>query len=650
MNTEPSKPESNVPSRSERSSTRRILKEISDPHPGLHPALIPGIGVDETGYRFKPSKVVFAICAVFIVAFLTWGFGFREHFAETAADMQSWIIRNLGWLLSTVVIVVFVFMVWVAFSRRGGIRLGQDNEKPEFSTISWIAMLFCAGVGVTLLFYGAYEPLEYYVNVPPGFAAEAGTTDAMLSSMAQIMFHWGPIPWAIYGLIGAAMAYSTYRRGRPGLISAILDPIFSQRTKGVLGPVVDIMSVLVTLFGVATSLRVGALQIMRGVELISGWSPEGNALLISIVALLTAVFIISAVSGVKRGIRLLSNVNMVLAAFIALFVFLAGPTLFLINFMPASVVAFFKELPVMLERSAIQGDAEAEFMQWWTVFYWAWWIAIIPFVGMFIAKISRGRTLREFFIAVIGAPTVVTFVWFAILGGTSMYQESQGHELYASEEYQDILFNMFETLPLGNIMSIIALGSIVIFFVTSGDSATLVMGSIVQGGRTIPSKWVTVVLGLSVSGFALAMLLAGGQTMLSTVQAFITSAGLPFTIIVLLLMVAWAKDLNSDPYLWRQKYAQIAIAEGVKRGIEEHGDDFTFASAEVADPDRGAGAWFDSEDPAHTEWYEEATTGSIRAIDPHRTDLDEAERKNLVQRLVAEKDIYEDKTDDNYEK
>ncbi|HIY66336.1 MAG TPA: BCCT family transporter [Candidatus Agrococcus pullicola] len=240
---------------------------------------------------------------------------------------------------------------------------------------------------------------------------------------------------------------------------------------------------------------------------------------------------------------------MMLAAGIALFIFIAGPTVFLINFMPASVIAFFKELPVMLERSAIQGEASADFLQWWTVFYWAWWIAIIPFVGMFIAKVSRGRTLREFFVAVIAAPTVVTFVWFTILGGTSMYQESQGHELYASEEYQDILFNMLETLPFGGIMSIVAIGSIVIFFITSGDSATLVMGSIAQGGRTVPSRWVSVVLGLAVSGFALAMLLAGGETMLSTVQAFITSAGLPFTAIVLVLMVAWAKDLNADPYL-----------------------------------------------------------------------------------------------------
>ena len=316
-----------------------MLQELSDPHPGLHPALTPGIGVDETGYRFKPSKIVFAVCAVFIVGFLTWGFGFREHFAETAAGMQSWIIANLGWLLSSVVVLVFIFMVWVAFSRRGGIRLGRDDEEPEFSTVSWIAML---------------------------------------ASMAQIMFHWGPLPWAIYGLIGASLAYSTYRRGRPGLISAILDPIFNQRTEGIFGPLVDVLSVLVTIFGVATSLGVGALQIMRGVELVSGWSPAGNGLLIGIVAFLTAVFIISAVSGVKRGIRLLSNINMMLAAGIALFIFIAGPTVFLINFMPASVIAFFKELPVMLERSAIQGEASADFLQWWTVFYWAWWIAIIP--------------------------------------------------------------------------------------------------------------------------------------------------------------------------------------------------------------------------------------------------------------------------------
>ncbi|WP_293694954.1 BCCT family transporter [uncultured Agrococcus sp.] len=616
----------------------------------MHPALIPGIGVDNTGYRFRTNWWIFAFCLVFIIGFLAWGFSAPEHFASTGSGMRGWITQNLGWLLSTVAVIVFLFMAWVAFSKRGRIRLGQDGEKPEFSTVSWIAMLFGAGMGATLIFYGAYEPLEYFMNVPPGFDAEPNTTDAALSSMAQITFHWGAIPWAIYGLIGGAMAYSTYRRGRPGLISAIFDPIFNQRTKGILGPVVDIFSIIVTIFGTATSLGVGALQIMRGVQLVSGLPPMGNALLIGIVAVLTAIFLTSAVSGVKRGIRFLSNLNMLIAGSLALFVLIAGPTFFLLNFMPSSVMAFFQELPTMLMRSSIQGEAHAEFMQTWTVFYWAWWIAIIPYVGMFIAKISRGRTLREFFIGVVGGPTIVSFLWFAIMGGTSMYQQSQGHDLYGSEEVQDILFNMLDTLPLGTITSVVAMISIVIFFVTSADSSTLVMGSIAQGGRTAPTKWVTITFGLAVSLFSLVMLLAGGETLLSTVEAFVTIAGLPFSILVLFLMYAWAKDLNNDPVLWRQKYAQVAIEEGVKRGIEEHGDDFTFASEEVADPDQGAGAWFDSEDPAHVEWYEEATTGSIGTIDPHRADLDESERENVVQRLAAEKDTYQDRPDGNYQK
>ena len=599
----------------------RVIREMSNVQRGtIHPALIPGIGVDETGYKFKTNWWIFGVCFVFIVGFLAWGFAAPENFSGTGQDMQAWITRNLGWFLSSVAVVVFIFMAWIAFSKRGRIRLGADNEKPEYSTVSWIAMLFGAGMGATLVFYGTYEPLEYLVNVPPGFDVEPGSPDAALASMSQIMFHWGAIPWAIYGLIGGAMAYSTYRRGRPGLMSAIFDPLLNQRTKGFFGPVIDIFAIIVTIFGTATSLGVGAGQITRGMELIAGIPPAGNALLIGVIAVLTAMFITSAVSGVKRGIQWLSNANMVIAALLALFVFVAGPTFFLLNFMPSSVWAFFQYLPAMLTRSAMQGDEAAQFLQDWTVFYWAWWIAVIPYVGMFIAKISRGRTLREFFIGVVGGPTVVTFFWFALMGGTSMHQEMQGLGMSDYEQSQDILFNMLNNLPLGMITGVLAMISIILFFVTTADSSTLVMGSIAQGGRTAPTKWVTFVFGLAVSLFALVMLLAGGDTILSTVQAFVTIAGMPFAVIVVIMMIAWAKDLNSDPLLLRMRFAQEAIKEGVRRGIEDHGNDFTFAASEVDDPDQGAGAWLDTDDPTLGEWYNDAT-GSIDVV----PDTDDAE-------------------------
>ena len=305
--------------------------------------------------------------------------------------------------------------------------------------------------------------------------------------------------------------------------------------------------------------------------------------------MLTAIFVTSAVSGVRRGIQWLSNMNMVIAAVLALFVFIAGPSFFLLNFMPSSVWAFFEHLPAMLTRSAIQGLEAAQIMQDWTVFYWAWWIAVIPHVGMFIAKISRGRTLREFSFGVVGGPTVVTFLWFSIMGGTSMWQEMQGLGVSDYEQSQDILFTVLGNLPLGTITGVLAMISIIAFFVTTADSSTLVMGSIAQGGRTTPAKWVSVTFGLAVSLFAMVMLLVGGDQLLSTVQAFVTIAGMPFALIVVIMMVAWAKDLSSDPMFWRVKYAQVAIEEGVKRGIEEHGDDFTFASSEVDDPEQGRG-------------------------------------------------------------
>ncbi len=589
-----------------RATPRKILREVT------HPALIPGIGVEDTPRKFGTNWAVFGIAGVAVLAVVLWGFLAPDSISAAGTASLGWVTENFGWLFSLLAVLTIVFMFVVGYGRTGGIRLGADNETPEFSTVSWIAMLFSAGMGIGLLFWGPAEPLAYFNDVPYGFTSEAGSNDAMLDALAQSILHWGPMAWAFYALVGGAIAYAAYRRGRAPLISAIFRPIFGERTEGWIGAVIDVFAIIVTLFGTGVTLGMGALQIASGVEYVSGIGPLGNTGLIVIVTVLTVAFVLSAVSGIKRGIRALSNINMVIAAVIGLFIFIAGPTLFLLDMIPASVAAFFGDLWTMLMRNPGQGEDAAAFMSSWTNYYWAWWISWTPFVGMFIAKISRGRTLREFVTVVIVVPSVVCIIWFGIMGGTTMLFESQGLGISDAGSSESVLFAVFEHLPFGAILSVLAMVSIVLFFVTSADSAAIVMGSMSQRGKPEPSTWVTITWGVLLGAAALALLLAGGETALSGLQSIMVVSALPFAIVVVGIMIAWAKELRTDPYMLRGRYARAAIAQGVRRGIAEHGDDFVFGATEVT-ADEGAGAGIDSEDPALTEWYETAT-GQISVV------------------------------------
>lgn len=599
--------------RSRRSNAaKRLLEEVTKP--GLvHPALIPGIGVERTGKIFPMNWGVFAIAAALALGVIVWAFIDPDGVSTVGAASLSWTTEYFGWLFGALAVVVIVFMLIIGYGRTGGIRLGADDEEPEFSTVSWVAMLFSAGIGIGLLFYGPFEPLTYFLNPPHGFDDAPGSADAMHSALAQTTLHWGPIAWAFYALVGGAIAYSAYRRGRAPLISAIFTPIFGERTNGPIGWVIDVFAIVVTLFGTAISLGIGALQIGRGVEVVTGIGEVGNVFLIATMSILTALFVLSAVSGLKRGIRALSNINMVLAGVLALFVFIAGPTMLLLNFLPAAAMDFFNELGTMLVRNPIHGEETAEFMQAWTTYYWAWWVSWSPFVGMFIAKISRGRTLREFVTVVIIVPSAVCFTWFAIFGGTSMWMESEGLGISESGSPEAMLFTMLGNLPFGVITSVVALIAIVIFFVTSADSASIVMASMSQRGRPEPATWVTIVWGVMLGLIAVSLLLAGGQDALSGLQSLMVVSALPFAFVLIGMMFAWVQDLRTDPYVLRQKFARAAIAQGVRRGIEEHGDDFVF-EAQATKEGEGAGAFLDTEDPALTEWYVEAVTGQIDVI------------------------------------
>lgn len=572
------------------------------PH-DMHPGLVPGIPVEEQRNRFGIDRVIFSVTAVLIVGFIIWGVTRPDQVSAASSTAFGWAITNAGWLLNFTMIMAIIVMAYVGFSKLGRIKLGKDDEEPEFSRFSWVAMMFGAGIGVGLFFYGPSEPLAYYITPPP-HTVEGSSVEALHQAMAQAHFHWGMSPWAAYALVGAAIAYSSYRRGRVTLISSIFKPLFgSKDTDGPLGKLIDILALIATLFGTAATLGVSAVQIGEGVEIVSGAGPATNTTLVIIIAVLGIGFIISAVSGVARGIRYLSNINISLTLAFIFFVFAVGPTLLLLNLVPSGILTYIDELLPMMAKSLSWGDETIEFQSIWTAFYWAWWIAWTPFVGMFVARISRGRTLREFTAVTVFAPTMILVLAFTVFGGTAITFHQQGVEGFDGESGGEaVLFAMFQNLPLGQITPFILLIVLAIFFITSADSASVVMGTMSSKGNPAPNKLLVVFWGLCMMGIAIVMLLTGGEDILSGLQNLTILSALPFSVVLLIMMVAFVKDLRADPMFIRRTYAQTAVANAVIRGLEEHGDDFEF-TVSPAEEGRGAGADFDSTSERYTEWY-----------------------------------------------
>ena len=582
-------------------SVQTTMRLAVSGHRTIHPALIPGLDVEDARDHFPTDKVVFAAAAVLVIGVLGWAIIAPENLGAIGPQMQTWVVTHFGWLLGSLVALVVLFMLVIGFGPTGKIKLGADDSEPEFSTGSWISMLFAAGLGIGLVFYGPLEPLSHFMTPPPAFDVEAGSMDAIPAAMAQTSLHYTIIPWGVYSFIGGALAYAAYRRGRLPLISALFDPIFPNATNRIPGKIIDVFALMVTLFGTATSLGIGALQIRTGTSIITGQPLEGDGILIAIISILTVVFIISAVSGVKRGIRLLSNTNMVLVIGLTIFVAVTGPLLFLLDLIPTTFYATIQNAFAMLSVAPSQGEVESEFSAGWTMMYWAWWTSWSPFVGMFIAKISKGRTLREFVTVVMFAPSAISVLWFVVFGGTTMWMELNGHPIGVEGSGENVMFDMLGNLPLTGITSFLVLVAILIFFTTAADSATNVMGSMSQSGRSNPSTPVTIMWGLALGLVSMFLLLAGGQFALSGLQSVMVTCALPFGLIILGIMVSWANDLRNDPYMIRRRYAREAIYKGVHRGIDEHGDDFVFGATHVDDD--GAGADFESTDPALTEWY-----------------------------------------------
>lgn len=591
---------------------RSIARGLKDLAPkGVHPALIPGVGVEQTGRVYRTDWLVFGVAAAFVVAFIGWGVFAGDNLAGTAQTTLNWVIEYTGVFFTSVATAILLFMIFLGVSRYGRIKLGRDDEGPEFSMFSWISMLFAAGMGIGLVFWGAAEPLTFFETPPPG-TVEGGTLEAMQTAQAQVLYHWGPQAWAFYALVGIAIAYGSFRRGRTPLISSVFAPLLGEnKTTGPLGKTIDIFSILVTLFGTAASLGLGALQIGHGVELVSGIGEIGNGVLIAVIAVLTACFIASAASGVSKGIQALSNINSVAAIVLAFFVFFVGPTLLIMNMIPAIAFEFINDLPRMMGRTGAQGDAAEQFLATWTIFYWAWWISWSPFVGMFIAKISRGRTIRQFVLVVIAVPSLISLVWFAIFGSTAIDQQMNGAELEVSPP-ENVLFGVLENLPLTEVTNIVLMLLIAIFFITGADSASLVMGTMSQQGRPTPKRWVTITWGTLVGVIAAVLLVSGEHgSGLRALQNVTIIAALPFAVILVFMMVALMTDLRRDPLILRDKYAKQALRHSVRTGLEEYGDDFALIPAEY-DHSQDDLPWIDEPvDEAFAEVFETSANAII---------------------------------------
>lgn len=384
-----------------------------------------------------------------------------------------------------------------------------------------------------------------------------------------------------------------------------------------------------TLFGTAASLGLGALQIGHGVELISGIGQAGNALLVGVITVLTIAFIISAVSGVSRGIQALSNINTVVALLLALFVFFVGPSMLILNVIPSVAAQFVGDLPMMIGRSGSQGEEAQAFLSSWTIFYWAWWISWSPFVGMFIAKISRGRTLRQFVSVVVVVPSIVSFIWFAIFGVTAIDQRMNDAPLPSSPP-EEVLFGMLGSLPLAGVTTVIAAVLVAIFFVTGADSASLVMGTLSQQGRPEPSRWVTVTWGVLVGAIAAVLLVAGGEdgAGLSALQNVTIIAALPFAIIMAFIMIAFLKDLRRDPLILRDQYAERVVRHSVRNGLEEFGDDFALVPA-AYDHSKDDLAWVEHD-------ADEGLSASYAAAEADAAEASEASEGSDDDATVAE--------------
>ncbi|MGO4690641.1 BCCT family transporter [Glaciibacter sp. 2TAF33] len=493
------------------------------------------------------DKTVFGVSAGIILVVCVLGVVFTKPVGDAAASALGWVTSNAGWLFILGASGFVISSLVLAFGRYGSIPLSREGQGTEFSTLSWVAMMFSAGMGIGLMFFGVYEPVTHLASPPPFVDAAPNSADAANAAMAYTLFHWGLHPWAIYSVVGLALAYSTYRMGRGNLMSAPFQALFGKErieTKG-WGKPIDILAIICTKFGSATSLGLGALQIAAGVSLLTTGKfsdDPGTTLPIIIICVLTVGVVFSAASGLAKGIKWLSNTNMVLSAVLVVFVFVVGPTVFILNLLLSSVGAYLANLVPMSFHSAVFGGGS--WLASWTIFYWAWWISWTPFVGTFIARISRGRTIREFVLGVLLVPTAVSILWFVVFGGAGLKLQLNGVDIAGTGSEAAGFFAALQQYPffIGSALVVMVLTAV--FFVSGADAGALVLGTLSSRGRKEPWKPLVIFWAVLTGTVAAVLLFVGG---LGALQTFTILAASPFVLIIIGLCVSLYVDLRRDP-------------------------------------------------------------------------------------------------------
>ncbi len=489
----------------------------------------------------RTNRPVFFTSAIFILLFLLIGVVAPESTSRIFGDIAAAIARSLGWFYILAVTSIVAFVLWVGLSRYGHLRLGAPDSRPEYDTPTWFAMLFTAGIGTVLMFYGVAEPLAHYMNNPLG---ENETLQAAQEGINFSFYHYGPHAWAVFSLVGLTLAYFSYRRGLPLSIRSAFQPLLGDRIDGPIGHAIDIFAVLGTIFGVSVSLGLAASQFTAGFEHVTG-VPGTPAVQLSVVAVITVFATISVVRGLDGGIRRLGQLNMILALILLLFVLTMGSTTVLLGAFVQNTGYYLQNFirTSFWTQAYRGGDWQSE----WTLFIWAWQVSWSPFVGLFIARISRGRTVREFIFGALLLPSAFTFFWFTVFGNTGLHLEQAGAGLAAvvEENLPIALFAMLENLRFGApVFTTLALVIVFLFFVTSSDSGSLVVDQITTGGRTDAPARQRIFWAVSEGAIAIVLLLAGGITALSNV---VTTMGLPFLIVLVFMAYGLARALRSDP-------------------------------------------------------------------------------------------------------
>ncbi|QKS70169.1 BCCT family transporter [Paenalkalicoccus suaedae] len=501
-------------------------------------------------YETKKPSIVFFIAAPIVLLFVLWGFFGPGSLENASSAGLAFTLDNFGWfyMLSTALFILFV--LFLAISPYGKLRLGKPDERPEYNFFTWLGMLFSAGIGVGFIFWGVAEPVLYFYDPHPDFVG-ASEGELATAGLRYGVFHWALHPWAIFSLVALTLAYVQFRKGQPALISSAFHPLIGDKAYGPFGKAIDVLAVLATATGVATTFGLSALQISGGLSYLFEPIQNTSMTQFTIIIIVTILFIFSAATGVNKGIKILSNINLSVAGILLLFVIITGPTLFIAQSFVTTIGGYISNVTTMSLDLNPFGDGE------WlgnnTIFFWAWHISWAPFMGIFIARISRGRTIREFVAGVLIVPSILAAVWFTAFGGTALNMILSGNETIGDMvvgdggEVELALFATLSQLPLSTVMSMLAVLLILIFFITSADSASYVLGAMTSNGSLDPKLWVKVVWGFLIAGTASVLLISGGLDGLQTASII---AALPFALVMVVmlasLIVMMTKDLKAD--------------------------------------------------------------------------------------------------------